>query len=326
VLSPDGVSVLQASCVHVIEMPEFASLDDFRLRLGDVTYWEPYVAATLLRHGLSDGRSDPTAGYNPTWPTFVFDDVVVKLFGYHQTWQRTFDAERTALARASTDPEILVPTVLGEGALFDSNDAWAYLIIRRIPGAASWPDESAADQWPSIARELGRQVKRIHGLRREGISSDTDWADIDITAAAARSSLPSHLAAQAQDYVDQLGPFDRVFVHGDIVAQHVFLLDGHLSGIIDWADALVTDRHYELIQIFRDTLDCDRDLFRVFLEASDWPVTPDFPQRTMGHALRRQAFMLAQHPSGDCFEPIAENYPLEDIATLDELARLLFDV
>jgi hygromycin-B 7''-O-kinase len=106
----------------------------------------------------------------------------------------------------------------------------------------------------------------------------------------------------------------------------VFVQDQHITGIIDWADAIVTDRHYELIQIFRDTLDCDEALFRVFLEASEWPITSDFPQRTLGHALRRQAFILAQHSSGDVFQPIAEKYPLHDIATLDELAMLLFDV
>jgi hygromycin-B 7''-O-kinase len=103
--------------------------------------------------------------------------------------------------------------------------------------------------------------------------------------------------------------------------------DGHLTGIIDWGDAMVTDRHYELIQVFRDTLHCDRALFRVFLDASDWPVGPDFPQQALGQALRRQALMLVQHPQGgDVFMPIAETFPLQDIATLDVLATELFAV
>ena len=36
--------------------------------------------------------------------------------------------------------------------------------------------------------------------------------------------------------------------------------------------------------------------------------------------------MLVQHTGGDVFEPIAERFPLDDIATLDELATELFDV
>ncbi len=37
---------------------------------------------------------------------------------------------------------------------------------------------------------------------------------------------------------------------------------------------MVTDRHHELIQIYRDTFDCDKALFRLFLDASDWPLGP----------------------------------------------------
>lgn len=73
---------------------------------------------------------------------------------------------------------------------------------------------------------------------------------------------------------------------------------------------MVTDRHYELIQIYRDTFDCNKALLRVFLDASDWPVGPDFHRQALGHALRRQAMMLAQHPQGgDVFMPIAEKFP-----------------
>lgn len=33
---------------------------------------------------------------------------------------------------------------------------------------------------------------------------------------------------------------------------HAFVENGRLTGIIDWGDAMVTDRHYELIQLYRD--------------------------------------------------------------------------
>jgi hypothetical protein len=44
----------------------------------------------------------------------------------------------------------------------------------------------------------------------------------------------------------------------------------------------------------------------------------------LGHTLRRRAMMLAQHPTGDAFEPVAEKLPLQDIDTLDGLATELF--
>ncbi len=141
-----------------------------------------------------------------------------------------------------------------------------------------------------------------------------------MTAAAEQSSLPRHLSAQAQGYLARLGPFDRVFVHGHLAAMHAFVEGGHLTGLIDWGDATVTDRHYELIQIYRDMFECDKELFRTFLAAADWPVGPDFAHRTLGLALVRQAVGLTQHHTMDVFMPIAERYPLHDIATLDELA------
>jgi hygromycin-B 7''-O-kinase len=111
-----------------------------------------------------------------------------------------------------------------------------------------------------------------------------------------------------------------------VVANHTYVAEGHLTGIIDWGDALVTDRHYELIQIYRDTFRCDRSLFRAFLDACDWPDGDDFPRQTLGLALHRQAVGLAQHHAMDVFEPIAALLPLQEIGTLDELATELFAV
>jgi hygromycin-B 7''-O-kinase len=310
----------------VTEPPAFASLDDYRSRLPDADVWWPYLSEILARHDLTDPGSEPIAGYNATWPTFVYGDTVVKLFGFQDGWKRAFAAERAALALVGDVAEIAAPRLIGEGQTFDGPEAWPFLLMSRVPGRASEPDRPAPDAWPSIAAELGHQVRSLHQLEPAGIATAADWPEADVASAARRSSLPPHLAQQAAAYVEGLPPFDDVVVHGDLVAMHVFVEDGRVTGLIDWADALVTDRHYELAQLFRDTFDCDKGLLRTFLDASDWPVGEDFPQKVMGHALRRQALMLAQHASGDVFMPIAERFPLDEIATLDELADELFIV
>ncbi len=107
---------------------------------------------------------------------------------------------------------------------------------------------------------------------------------------------------------------------------------------------MVTDRHYELIQLYRDMFHCDKALLQVFLEASVWPVGKDFPRQALGLALYRQAQGLAlyrqalglalyrqaqglaQHHTMDVFEPIAALLPLQEIGTLDDLATELFAV
>jgi hygromycin-B 7''-O-kinase len=217
--------------------PKFASLHDFVSRLGDVDFWWPYVIEILNRHDLADRGQDPVAGFNATFPTFVLGDVVVKLFGYLRAWRAGHAAERGAQALVATDPEIAAPRLLAEDRLYEDVDAlWPYLITTRVSGVASWRAGLSAKQRLSIAAELGTQVRRVHALRPSGVATNADWAAPDVAAAAERSSLPAHLIAQIDDFLAGLGPFECVFVHGDLVANHVYVENGRLTGIIDWGD------------------------------------------------------------------------------------------
>jgi hygromycin-B 7''-O-kinase len=311
----------------MLSAPTFASSREYRSRAGDVDFWWPYLAEVLERHDLADARQEPVAGYNATYPTFLHGDVVVKFFGFVPAWRERHLAERGALALVATDPEILAPRLLGEGQSFDDVAApWPYLITARVSGVALEDAAPSAEQRRSVAADLGRQVLRLQALRPSGVATDADWSSLNVVAAAERSSLPRHLVPQIDDYLARLEPFDRAFVHGDLVAMHTFVEGGRLTGIIDWGDAMVAERHFELIQLYRDMFGCDKALFRVFLQASEWPVGKDFPRQTLGLALYRQVVMLTQHLSGDVFEPIAAAFPLEDIGTLDELAVELFAV
>ncbi|MDX6552635.1 MAG: hygromycin-B 7-O-kinase [Gaiellales bacterium] len=307
--------------------PVFASVEGYVSRIGDAGFWAPVAAEVLERHALAGARAEPAAGFNATYPTFVYGEVVVKLFGFVPSWREAHAAELAAHDVLATDPEIRAPSLLAAGRLYDDEDAaWPYLITTRMPGVASWRAGLSTADRRSLAAELGRQVRRVHGLRPAGAATEKDWPAANVSAAAARSSLPPHLVAQIDSYLAKLRPFDRVVVHGDLVANHAFVENGRLTGIIDWGDAMVTDRHYELIQIHRDTFECDRALLRVFLDACNWPAAADFPRQALGHALRRQAVGLLQHHTIDVFEPIAALFPLGDIATLDDLATVLFDV
>lgn len=222
--------------------PAFASLQEHIALRGDVDFWSPYLNEILARHGLTQAGQQLVPGYNVTYPTFLYGDVVVKLFGYSRAWRARHAA----------------------------------------------------------------------------------WSSIDVTAAAERSSLPPHLAAQAAAYVAGLGPPDPVVTHGDLTQNHAYVENGLLTGIIDWGDTIAADRHYEVIQLYRDMFRCDKNLLRVFLEAADWPAVDDFPRQALGMALHRQAVGLAQHHTVDVFMPIAERFPLHAIPTLDDLAATLF--
>ncbi len=311
----------------IIAPPQFVSGGDYIARLGDDAFWAPYVEEVLGRHDLLGRRFDLAAGSNPTYPTFIRGDVVIKLFGYVGSWRKGFAAERAALTAVAGDLTILAPRMLADGRLFDDPDApWPYLITSAVAGTASSDTALTAHERRAVAVQLGEQIRHLHGLCPRGVAGHEDWRPIDMATALQESSLPRHLAEQADAFIARLAPFDRVFVHGDLCANHVFVCEGRLNGIIDWGDALVTDRHYELIQLYRDMFACDKALFRAFLDASNWPVMPDFPRQTLGLALYRQAIGLVQHRTMDVFEPIAAQIPLGDVATLDELALALFRV
>jgi len=311
----------------VIAPPEFKSIREHVSCLGDVGFWGPYVAEILERHDLGGAERKPVAGFNPTYPTFLCGDVVVKLFGYSRAWRKSHAAESAALALVATNPEIAAPRLLAEGRLVDNLDApWPYLATTRMSGV-SWRDaELSTDQRLCVAAGLGAQVRHVHALRSSRVATHEDWQALSVAAAAEQSSLPSHLISQIDDYLARLEPFDRVFVHGDLCSMHAFVENGRLTGIIDWGDAMVADRHYEIIQLYRDMFGCDKALLRVFLETSEWPVDSGFPRQALGLALYRQAVGLAQHHTMDVFEPIAALLPLENIGTLDDLATELFSV
>jgi hygromycin-B 7''-O-kinase len=311
----------------VIAPPRFASVQEHLSRIGDGSFWGPYVAEILERHGLARAGRELEAGFNATYPTFLCDDVVVKLFGGTQAWRESHAAERAAQTLIATDPKIAAPGLLAAGHLFKQVDAeWPYLITTRMSGVPLWRAELKTEQQLSVAEELGAQVRRIQALQESSVATDQDWGTLDVAAAARRSSLPDHLSAQVDEYLVGLSAFDRVFVHGDLVANHAYIENGRLVGIIDWGDAVLADRHYELIQLYRDMFSCDKHLFRAFLDASDWPLSEYFPRQALGLALYRQAVGLTQHHTIDVFMSIAAAFPLSEIATLDELAQELFAI
>jgi aminoglycoside phosphotransferase (APT) family kinase protein len=282
-------------------------------RTRDDAVWRPHVAAVLRSHGLPD--AEPVAGYNPTNPTYVCGDAVVKVFCGPRAADRQA-GECAALTAVAADPGIPAPRLLGSGSLAGG---WPYLVMSRVPGAP------VTEPTEALARELGGVVRRLHALPTAGLPRDVDWPPGDVGAALAHSRLPAHLAAQAPAYVDRwLGEPDRVLAHGDLCAMHVFVDGGRISGLLDWGDALVTDRHYELVQPYRDLFGCDRALFRTFLAAASWPTGADFPHRALAHALRRQAVGMTQHWTIDVFWDPADVFPLAEVATLEDLAELMF--
>ena len=306
-------------------LPAFRSLRDYVSRIGNVDFWRPYVEEILGRHGLTCRGQELEAGFNPTYPTFIYSDLVLKLFGYFPSWRESHRIERRAHALIATDPKIAAPRMLAEGNLFEEAEApWPYLITERVSGVPWMRAGLSTAQQISVARDVGRLIKRVHRLRPRHIPESRAWQASDIAAAARHSSLPSHLIGQIGGFWARLGPFDRVFVHGDLVSNHLYVRKGRLVGIIDWGDATITDRHYELAKLHFGAFSGNRDLLRAFLETSEWPIANDFAIKSLGLALCRQASGISQHHTFDVFHALPSLKRLDGIGTLEDLAVELF--
>lgn len=304
----------------------FTSESEYCSRRGDVDFWWPHIVKVLERHHLPgiDKRSIAKCGFNPTYPVFLIDNVVVKFFGHCPYWLKAFNTESAAHNYLEKDSTILAPRIIARGHLFDTS--WPYIVSTKVRGN-SWLDiDLTYEEKNNVAAEIGRQLYKIHHLPvANQLKHDDKWSTLNFKNAAEQSILPKHLIDQVDSFIAKLDEFDRCFVNGDIVETHVFIDNGHLSGIIDWGDATVTDRHYELGKLL-DTFDWDKRLLKTVLETSHWPVKNNFAKQSLGLALYRQAVGLTQHNSFDVFYKLPNLLPLEDIATLDELAVILFDV
>ena len=302
---------------------------EFQTLLSDLDFWWPHITKILIQHNLPGVGNKTLAkcGDNPTYPVFLINDIVIKFYGYLQNWQNAFNVESLSHESLIKDKTILAPKILAKGQLFiDSEASWLYIVFPRIVGQAWLDSDLTFEEKNTVAAEIGEQLSKIHMLPIDKrLQQDHTWSKLDLTIAARKSILPRHLVEQVKDYVDKLGDFDRCFVNGDIVTTHVFVENGHLSGIIDWGDATVTDRHYELGKLM-DTFDWDKKLLKTMLEASNWPIRKNFTQQALGLALFRQAVGLTQHRSFDVFYKLPDIYALESITTLGVLADILFGV
>ncbi|MBC1475563.1 aminoglycoside phosphotransferase family protein [Listeria grandensis] len=310
---------------ETVEKPVFESLEAFREQLESVGFWWPHARKVLLRHELLHNNMELVAGTGGTYPTVIYGDVVIKFFGFTEQWRKSYESEKAAQAILAQNRELAVPALLASGDLYE--DAWSYLVTTRMSGV-SWEHANLTPgERRQVAIDLGVQIGLVHTLKPLAVATKvSDWSGLDLISGAKQSSFPAHLIPQIEAYVARMPALDDVFVHGDLMERHVFIEDGRLTGVIDWGDAMVCDRHYELAKLHLDLFDCDKELLAAFLKASEWPITADFAHKSLVLALYRQAHGLMQHHTMDVFFKLPKLLNLEQMTTLEELADRLFKI
>lgn len=303
----------------------FKNLEDYKNYRGDIDFWYPYMQHVADKHHLSlMPQNEIRPGENPTYPVFISGEIVFKFFGCFNHYTVAFENERAAHQVLILDTTILAPHIKAEGTVFD-DDSWFYLVSTKISGAPLTSQNLSQADKSNLAYALGQQLQKIHRLPVPETLRYDFWHKLDLEAAAGKSILPKHLVLQIPEYMQDVEFDSPCFVNGDLVPQHIFVENKKLSGLIDWGDATIFDKHYELGKLM-DSFDWNKDLLRVMLDGADWIVKSDFETQALSMSLYRQAMGLVQHTSFDVFYKLPALYPLEDIKTLAELAHVLFDV
>ena len=143
---------------------------------------------------------------------------------------------------------------------FHEENNTQYLLMTRIVGVSGVHEDARIDP-PGLIRMFAHGLREIHAIPVDSCPLDWRferyfaWAtdlidsgvlDGQIPKGGTRNVLRDELASIRAD----LPPEDVVFTHGDYCLPNVMILNGHLSGYIDWGYAGIGDRYLDFVAAY----------------------------------------------------------------------------
>jgi aminoglycoside phosphotransferase (APT) family kinase protein len=325
-----------------MQPPQFTSVQEYGGQLTSVDLWRPFIERVCQRHGLP--MLDVRAGLAGTHPVFLVRNSQQYIVKFYETQffagARSYHVERNLYQFLPLAISAPTPQLIASGNL-DAAGRWPYIVTSVIPGASfgemrhqvSYADTVALAAW------LGRALRQLHSIPLDALPLLPDLR-ADFAQFIARqydrclehhqrwNTLPLHLVDQIPQYLSTHPRMDCAdtycLIHADLTHDHVLGLvqDGHWrpTGIIDFGDAWVGDRFYELVALHFSLFQADKRLLRAFLSAYgfDTMLRERFGERAMVASLLFEFNSLGEFT--------AEHPELLEAATLDELATRLWAV
>jgi Ser/Thr protein kinase RdoA (MazF antagonist) len=329
-----------------VTLPVVASWEEWGRIFTDVATWTPAVREIARRAALPVTSIE--AGYPGTNAVFLVNayagagadppPYVVKI--YCPFCLEDFTLEQTLHPLLTVHPDLPVPAVLGQGVLKGEMD-WPYLILSFLSGDAI-RDARPVISHPnllSISRHLGRSVKALHRVPRSSFLSLEpllgDWDVLSeqylaktIEHLTRNQVLPQPLIEQIPDFVTSVlsrQPYTTsVLVNGDLTEDHLLVEkeetgEWHMSGLIDFADALIAPPAYEWVALWFGALDRDRGCLQAFMESYE-------PGLHLDATFRRtaMAFTLLHEFGGSIMETALTQLGRPTVEGLAELCTTLW--
>lgn len=313
-------------------------IEEYGERFVDLAFWQPYVELIADTHNLPAGEI--SMGEPGTFPTFILSRThIVKFFGTPfdglRCWAVEWDVARLVKTVGLAIP---IPDVIAAGTLSRDPD-WHYLVAAFVPGdpfaVASLNLNAAAKR--EVAATFGRLLHPVHDLAiPTGSALGDGWDDWSAfierhrQGVAARhrawSVLPKHLLGEIDGYVAGYRIPEAVrpsLVHADLHDHHLIGASTgdvwSIRGVIDWGDARLGDRFYELPALHLGLCHGDRAMLGAFLEAYGCA-------DHRSDAFVRRAMTMTLLHEFNVLEKAGSIVDLDAIATLDDLADTLWRV
>ena len=322
--------------------PVFADDDAYEASLRKAAFWAPYARAALRSAGLPDEGEVVTHFPTTHVAALVGGEYMVKL--HYEDWfgEDCFQTEREAYGMLK-GRRLPIPKLLADGALYREEDGWRwpFLVMTAMQGRAmrEFDGTLSPKERERAADFVGKTLRKLH----ETPVHEGEYLSLELYVDLIQTrtqrchrdheqwgSLPPHLVEQVRDYVWDARPLidpeqgSHALIHGDLHAGNVFL-EGALgatrpTGIVDFNDVYVGDRHYDLVAVHTKAFGCDKALLARLLEAYGWG------ELGRGWVKRMMALTLAH--DFDMIRPIATSYPeaVANAPTLQDLAALVWDL
>jgi hygromycin-B 7''-O-kinase len=270
----------------------------------DIELWTPVVRAICRREGV--GCRDIQPGYPGTNAVYVVDRAhVVKV--YAPFCHRDYELERELYPILAHDPQIPAPHLLAWGTWQDRVE-WPYIVMDYLPGRpiGEVRDHILPSNRVAIAAHLGHILRRLHATSLDALGaldgSGREWRRFMCSRKGEfaeqfrrEKALPPKVIDQCETWLtsvwEDVQSEHLVLLNGDVTQDHVLVQqwDGvwRISGLIDFADALIGQVEYEWVALWFGALDREAEPMRACIAAydSDRALDQQFAKRAMAVTL-----------------------------------------
>lgn len=253
-----------------------------------------------------------------TWDQMYCANAVYRLGGqrylkiYSPSAERQFHIERCVLRALNDQTAIPAPRIVAEG---ERTHEPSYLVMTEIPGATAenvW-DSLARTHQLALARDFGSLCAAIHRLPMEALATveqkyggrhkhiqgllnqrTAEIMSIETLSLQQRDDLLSFLHVEAQEHIDH----QQNLTHFDLAHNHIYLSQDvstwHVTGIIDWGEAMIGPPEWDVAYLWFWTFTCDRDAMQACLQTlyMDRPLPARFARRCMAAVMYTSSMSL----------------------------------